>query len=45
MPPIIEEGEEKEMVANMQPEFCEQQHKWLNEAIEVEPSSKKQRMS
>lgn len=43
MPLIIEEGEEEEMTANMRVEFLERQQKQLNEAIEVGPSSKKQR--
>ena len=41
--PKIEEAEEKEMVANLWAEFREWQQKRLNEAIEVRPSSKKQR--
>ena len=44
MPPIIEKVEEKEMAANLKVGFRKQQQKWLNEVIEVGPSSKKQRM-
>lgn len=44
MPPIIEEAK-KDMVVNLIVRFHEWQHKRLNEAIEIESSSNKQRIA
>lgn len=43
-PSIIEKVKEEETIANLRADFCEQQQKRLNEAIEVGPSAKKQKM-
>lgn len=43
MPPIIEEIEEEENTVNLRVGFYERKQKMLNKAIEVGPSSKKQK--
>ena len=43
-PSIIEKVKEEETIANLRADFCEQQQKRLNEAVEVGPSAKKQKI-